>query len=399
MSEFDVAIVGAGPAGSWAAYRLARGGARVALIDGSHPREKPCGGGVTGRALDLVRSAVTPEQVASVPIETAAFAAGPHKTSMRLDETNASATLAVVARRDFDVTLVNAAIRVGATPVRARATEVARLNGGWTLSTADGPVSATWLLGADGANSLVRRRVSAPFRRADLSIAAGYFVHGATSREIAIVFAHDPPGYLWSFPRPDHLAVGVGAQADESSSAGLQAMAAEWIRRSVGTDSYELERYSWPIPSLSAASLRREHAAGRGWMLAGDAAGLVDPITREGIFFALASGAAAGESLLHADPVRAYTEYLHAEIYPELIRAAELKAWFFRPRITHLMVQALGRNRRIRAVMADLVAGRQPYRGLRRRLLKTFDVRTMAGYVNWRHNHLAREHVRRDVSP
>jgi flavin-dependent dehydrogenase len=55
MDRFDVAIVGAGPAGCRAAWRLARAGARVALFDGSHPREKPCGGGVTGRALDLVR--------------------------------------------------------------------------------------------------------------------------------------------------------------------------------------------------------------------------------------------------------------------------------------------------------------------------------------------------------
>ena len=376
-NEFDVAIVGAGPAGSWAAYGLARAGARVALVDGSHPREKPCGGGVTGRALDLVRSAVTPNEFPSVSIETAAFAAGPHHSSMRLDETNARAVLAVVARRDFDAALVKAAVAAGATLVRSRAKDTARTNGGWTVPTDDGPVSAAWLLGADGANSLVRRRVSTPFCRADLSIAAGYFVHGATSREIAIMFAHDPPGYLWSFPRPDHVAVGVGAQADESTSAGLQAMAADWIRRSLSPDGSRLERYSWPIPSLSATSLRREQPAGRGWMLAGDAAGLVDPITREGIFFALASGAAAGASLLQADPARAYTEYLHAEIYPELIRAAELKSWFFRPRVTQLLVQALRRNRRMRAVMADLVAGRQPYRGLRRRLLKTFDVRTM----------------------
>ena len=58
MGRFDVAIVGAGPAGCRAAWRLARAGTRVALFDGSHPREKPCGGGITGRALDLVRDAI-----------------------------------------------------------------------------------------------------------------------------------------------------------------------------------------------------------------------------------------------------------------------------------------------------------------------------------------------------
>ena len=58
MERFDVAIVGAGPAGCRAAWRLARAGARVAMLDGSHPREKPCGGGVTGRALEMVRDAI-----------------------------------------------------------------------------------------------------------------------------------------------------------------------------------------------------------------------------------------------------------------------------------------------------------------------------------------------------
>src|SRR5829696_103234 len=73
MGRFDVAIAGAGPAGCRAAWRLAAAGVRVALVDGSHPREKPCGGGVTGRALDLVREALGDNRVESVAIETAAF--------------------------------------------------------------------------------------------------------------------------------------------------------------------------------------------------------------------------------------------------------------------------------------------------------------------------------------
>ena len=67
MDRFDVAIVGAGPAGCRAAFRMARAGARVAILDGSHPREKPCGGGVTGRALDLVRDAIDPLEIAGGP--------------------------------------------------------------------------------------------------------------------------------------------------------------------------------------------------------------------------------------------------------------------------------------------------------------------------------------------
>src|SRR6188508_3433782 len=71
--QLDVAIVGAGPSGAWAAYLLARAGARVRLFDDSHPREKACGGGVTGRALAIVSQAVSPDDCPTVRIRMARF--------------------------------------------------------------------------------------------------------------------------------------------------------------------------------------------------------------------------------------------------------------------------------------------------------------------------------------
>src|SRR3954463_1534782 len=81
--RLDVAIIGAGPAGARAAWRLARAGARVALFDGSHPREKPCGGGITGRALDLVRDALDPRILPSVAVREATFAQDAHTVAVR----------------------------------------------------------------------------------------------------------------------------------------------------------------------------------------------------------------------------------------------------------------------------------------------------------------------------
>src|SRR4029450_2779978 len=87
-----------------------------------------------------------------------------------------------------------------------------------------------WPVGADGANSLVRRSVGRPFPRSALSIASGYFVRGRTSPKIDIAFTSEPAGYLWSFPRHDHLAVGACGQANETSSADLLTASADWIR-------------------------------------------------------------------------------------------------------------------------------------------------------------------------
>src|ERR1700741_1563557 len=82
MPRFDVAIIGAGPSGSWLAYLLACRGARVALVDRSHPREKPCGGGVTGRALSLVRDAIGTSDLPAVTIREARFVRSAERTSI-----------------------------------------------------------------------------------------------------------------------------------------------------------------------------------------------------------------------------------------------------------------------------------------------------------------------------
>lgn len=373
MERVDIAIAGAGPAGCRAAWRLARAGARVALFDGTHPREKPCGGGVTGRALDLVSDAIDCRTLDAATIRGATFEHGTRRVRMTINESEGVPHLVVAPRAGFDAALLAAAVGAGASLVGDRVTDVERAGGGWHIVTRNSATRATWIIGADGPNSLVRRRVSRPFERADLSIATGFFVHSVTSPDIAVAFEDRPAGYLWSFPRPDHLAVGACAQADASSPAALSLIASRWISRNV-PDASRLERYSWPIPSLREATLQRESPAGPGWMLLGDAAGMVDPITREGIFFALLSAECAADSLIAGhDPESAYVVRIRRTVYRELVRAARLKARFFAPRFTGLLIRALESSAAIRAVMLDLIAGRQSYHGLRRRLLATME--------------------------
>jgi geranylgeranyl reductase family protein len=392
----EVAIVGAGPAGARAAYVLARRGVRVTIFDGSHPREKPCGGGVTGRALALVADAVDATAFPQTAIRSARFTqtrglglAGPTSRSdlkvglegrtLRSDlgvgvglDTGA---LVVASRAAFDAALLAAAEREGAILVRSRVTDLSIDRDGVTLTTAAGSHRARYVIGADGANSRVRRRLATPFRRDQLSIATGFFAHGVTSDEIVIELTPDPPGYIWSFPRPGHLAIGICAQADAGIGAGaLRAQTAAWIASTGIAPGATLEPYSWPIPSLNARDFDTLELAGPRWALIGDAAGLVDPITREGIFFALASGQWIADALTADDPAPRYVAQVRDEAIAELSRAASLKAGFFRPAFTGLMMRALMESPAIRAVMADLVAGRQSYATLQWRLLKTFEI-------------------------
>ncbi|MBA2259511.1 MAG: FAD-dependent oxidoreductase, partial [Acidobacteria bacterium] len=116
--RYDVAVIGAGPAGAWCACRLATAGATVALVDGSHPREKACGGGVSGRALAVVGSA--PDGTAGVRIESATFAYDGRRVELPLTGGNGRAPLSVFARRDFDAHLVERARAAGATLIEER---------------------------------------------------------------------------------------------------------------------------------------------------------------------------------------------------------------------------------------------------------------------------------------
>jgi geranylgeranyl reductase family protein len=414
-NKCDVAIVGGGPAGAFAAYLLAKRGAHVRLFDPSHPREKPCGGGVTGRALALVAPLLDQRRTApladggrlsdggpladggplgdggllgdGVAVDSARFEdATARSAAVTLDAHGFSTTssLIVTDRRTFDLALLEGAIAAGAIHDTSRVRDVhvghvghvgADTGAGVTISTTTDTWHAQHVIGADGANSLVRRRLGRAFERRQLSIATGFFAHGTTSREIVIRFVPEPQGYIWSFPRANHLAIGICAQADESRPGPLRDIVSTWITSSHLAPDVSLEPYSWPIPSLSAADFEHERPADSCWMLAGDAAGLVDPITREGIYFALRSAQLAVGALTDAhDPAARYHEALRDDIYPELSRAARVKGNFFRGPFTRLLIDALQRSEPVRAIMRDLVAGTQPYGTLRKRLIGTFEV-------------------------
>jgi flavin-dependent dehydrogenase len=370
-----------------AAVQLARAGAAVSLFDPSHPREKPCGGGLTGRALELVSGVIDLSKLRAIVVKSVNVeppdGTGDAAAVPLLDRgISGASSLVVLSRAVFDRALVDAAIDAGAELIAEKVVDVRAGSNGrgpLLLKSNRREHRADFVLGADGANSLVRKRCSSAFSREQVSIAAGFFVHGATSSAIAIKSMLEQSGYLWSFPRPDHLAVGVCAPATvRTSSSDLLRQSRGWIRSHQLDRGTRLRQYAWPIPSVGSRASEGDRSAGPGWMLLGDAAGLVDPLTREGIYYALLSGQWAADALTSCssdDAPCAYQARLDSTIRPELARAAKLSRIFFTPWFSSLMVEGLGHSAGIGRVFADLVAGRQTYRGLRRRLLATHEWR------------------------
>ena len=387
----DIAIVGAGPAGTRGVRARDTRRTRHDLRRLASAREA-CGGGITGARLlvaDAIDPAAFPQTIVRLVRSRRSASAGQARLRAprfggRAHGSGAVAdgdaivplgrdALVVSSRAAFDAAMLAAAQRAGAVLDRSRVTDVSIDRGGVSVATTRGRHRAAFLVGADGANSLVRRRVATAFRRDQLSIATGFFAHGVTSDEIVLGLTANPPGYIWSFRvrrtwRSDLRAGGHATSLPRRCARRPRHGSRAALRRALAS-----RRTSWPIPSLSAADLDALVPAGPRWALVGDAAGLVDPITREGIFFALASGEWIADALAADAAALDYATRVHDEAVSELARAARFKAGFFRPSFIGLMVRALQQSSSIRAVMADLVAGRQSYRTLKRRLLGTFE--------------------------
>jgi len=361
-----IAVIGAGPAGSRAAALLAGAGHRVYLVDGRAPWEKPCGGGLTTRALSL-----DPRVVSQLPhqrIQRITIRHG-HRASVSVTPVK---PLAVVSRRALACCLIEAATRSGATFVKDRVIDINRRDGTWVIGTRHSSLKADLVIGADGAASLVRRRVSRPFAAEDLSATLGYFIPGQGGPEMKIFFERDLEGYLWSFPRPGHISYGLITRPGPAWAGAARKLLDSYVSEDLGKEALAAAQpYSAPVPSLRESTWSHTALRGEAWALLGDAAGLVDPMTGEGIYYALRSAEILAATL---PDLEAFERQLREDCIRELARAARLYEVFYATKFLggsfrKRLVQLARYSPAIRRHLARLIAGDDHYEGLRERLL------------------------------
>ena len=317
-----IAIVGAGPAGSSAAYVTASHGLRTILFDRArHPREKVCGEGCTPRAVqNLRRMGLLGELETQAAPVSQSFLVSPGGVELFTEVSPSifGGRLLVIPRATLDERLVQRAARAGAE--LREGMRVERISVGSRharLHLHDGStLDADMVIGCDGMPSVVRRSLGAPPFRADQVAQAirGIFEGVELEHERALTLIWDRsvlPAYGWLFPLPGHRAnVGIGLRMDQLKRSGRslhdifdQFLALPRVAQALSNATLRGRAQGHPLPMTAEPG---EFVFDRG-MLAGDAAGFVNPLTGEGIEYALESGDLAGRVVVQAAQLGAFS--------------------------------------------------------------------------------------------
>lgn len=366
-----VAVLGGGPSGAFAAERLASAGVDTVVFDEKLAWEKPCGGGLTYKAYAQYPFLAEDGTLKKVVRETVLAAPNCQPVKLVLDQ-----PILIYSRYDLNGMLLDRAQRAGAQLEKTRVLNIERSGDRWSLRTKAGTLDADYCIVATGARNPLRS-VGTALRPADAMTALGYYIPGER-QHIDIQFLPAFEGYIWVFPRAGHMSVGICGKGMTASD--MRARLERYMDEQ-GLPKAGASFYSHLLPCLQTEAWKANRVSGEGWAAVGDAAGLVDPITGEGLYYALRSADLATRAIL-SEPFdlagAAYRRLLRHDFTADLEFGSRLAhrvfhGTFLRGAITSRMVQFTRLSPSFRDLMQDLFAGTQPYLGLKRRLLRNLN--------------------------
>jgi geranylgeranyl reductase family protein len=318
-----VAIVGAGPAGSYCAYKLAENDRYPSIFDYSHPREKPCGGLTSATAQEffpfLKTLPITHCERSTMTLITPSG----RRRIIRFRK----GKIVSFSRLKFDQYLLNMAVNGGADLIKEKVIGLERKYGWWKVRTQKQSYAVRILVGADGVNSMVRRNIIGSLCKKDKGLCFGYFVKGLENENITIKFLRAKKGYIWIIPRGEDTSLGIGT-AENCQHHELKKELDAFIRQFC-PQAEKICEWTALIPNVKDVKTFRTPIAGSNWILIGDAAGHVDPITGSGIIYALLDGELAAKVIVENHPE--LFNKLWIETYGQtLLRATRLRDWIYK---------------------------------------------------------------------
>src|SRR6266699_3421251 len=362
-----IAVVGGGPAGAFAAAELARAGREVLLFDEKLAWEKPCGGGLTEKAIQrwpFLRDAEVDRNWIS---HCELIAPSGRKVTFELNR-----QIAIFSRLDLNGLLLERARSAGAEIVRERIVSIERADGSWKLLSAADNFTADFIVLAAGARNSLVAQFSGRLGPENFMIAVGYYIPGS-HRTVQIKFLKELHGYIWIFPRADHFSAGICGRMNCASTAELRRLLEDSLPE-LGLSLEGSRFYAHIIPSFTVPALQGVFS-GDGWAMIGDAAGFVHSIMGEGLYYALRSADLLASAQLRNAP-ESYPFLVKRDFLPKLEHAARIADRFYSGNwiggpVVERMVQLSSRSLQFRDLMRDLFAGTQEYSNLRRRVYRS----------------------------
>ncbi len=360
-------IVGGGPAGASCAWKLASAGIPCILIDRAEfPRDKVCGGALSARAADILITSgiLSTSELEELTLKEQRTLSLWDREELLRTYISQDSPVRIISRRQFDSVLLEKASAAGAFIITGDT--VVSIDSSSVTTSSGEQISFASLVGADGCNSIVRELVS-DRRSRGTGLGLEYFIPLTELNEVPdglqIHFGHIPYGYIWVFPDGEKVNIGAGAVGSPASPSDItEALNGFLETRGISCAEYKLK--GAPIPSLS---LNRNLGRGNIY-LAGDAAGLVDQVSGEGIGHAVESGFLVADCIIGGGDRGTFLNRKDCCI--NIVRQSMFyRHLLFSPLAHGTAMMGLRDNEEFARGYWNIISGRESYNEMFRRLL------------------------------
>ena len=360
-NEVDVIVIGSGPAGSSAAYELARSGIKVLVVEKEKlPRYKTCGGGVVYRAARLLPFSIVESKNKS--FNSAEI--NDHESKLHFNVKRNKPIVEMIMRADFDYHILSRAVEEGAEVKDGmEVKKIFNLENEVELIINEKSYHTKFVIAADGATGIATKSLGLVNKLKVPALECEIFGHSLFERfkdSVRFDYGIVPHGYAWVFPKAAHLSVGIAVM--KKSGTSLHNLLSKYLRAlNINQEEIEeMDKHGFMIPLYSG---KNKLSSGR-VLIVGDALGLADPITAEGISYAIESGQLAARAIINGkfelnDVVKIYKQFLKP-ILKEL-RYAKVLAWFVygNPAVRRSVFKHYGA--RISELLTDVIMDEKKY--------------------------------------
>jgi len=352
---YKVGIIGAGIGGAYLSYCLSKEGVDTIVFDFRAPHEKLCGGAVSYKTIERFPI------ISELPIPRKEI----WKSTLispkdKMVKVELEKPLTMFNRRDLDYSLLKIAQETGAHFKKEKFQSFAREGNSWRIFTNTGNYKAEILVGADGALSRTRRKLNVLSVKEDYFFSLECFLK--VKKDVVIFkFFPDIQGYLWAFPRVDTLAVGIVSNyCKKTNPKDMEERLLHFLEKYYPGQTKKISVQGAYIPLFCADDIKNIRICDNNWALIGDAATFVDPVSGEGIYYAVYSADILSQCILE-NKLALYQPLCMKHFGENLVKASQVFQYFYQAEFIEVMIQIAKESLSVRRIISDMMSGSLDY--------------------------------------